>query len=188
MINNKTIFGFTGLIGSGKDTSANYLEKKYNGKNYSFSTMLGDVLKRYHLELNRDNYVKISEGMREKFGEDILAKTMSEDVKNDQHKIISISNVRRLADIKYLSAIPGFVLVNIDADITIRYERLLKRGEKSDDANKTFEQFVADHQRSTEISILEVMKYGTEKIDNNGTLKELYAQLDKLIEKYASKN
>jgi len=183
---NKIIFGFVGQMASGKDTAANYLEEKYNGKNFSFSDMLGDVLKRYHLELNRDNYIKASEAMREYFGDEIMSKTLAEDIKNDEHQIISISNVRRPNDVKYLKDLPGFVLVEISADPKVRYERLTKRGEKSDDNNKTFEQFLEDHKRSTELTIDEIASQATEHIDNNGSLEDLYRQLDELIHKYSN--
>ncbi|MFA5211324.1 MAG: AAA family ATPase [Patescibacteria group bacterium] len=180
----KIILGFTGLMASGKDTCADYLENKYGGKNYSFSTMLADVLKRYHLEINRDNLIKISEAMRTTFGEDILAKTMAYDLEKDDHKIVSTSNVRRMADIKYLSKLPNFVLVTIEADPKIRYERLVKRGQRSDEFNKTYEEFLADHKRSTEITIIDTMAQATEKIDNNGNIEELYSQVDAILKKY----
>lgn len=182
----KIIFGFVGQMASGKDTAANYLKEKYNGKNFSFSDMLGDVLKRYHLELNRNNYIKASEAMREYFGDEILSKTMAEDIKKDDHQIISISNVRRPNDVKYLSDLPGFVLVKIEAEPKTRYERLTHRGEKSDDNNKTFAQFLEDHKRSTEVTIEEIANQSTEQIDNNGSLEELYKQLDELVHRYAN--
>ena len=184
----KIIFGFVGQMASGKDTAANYLEKKYNGKNYSFSGMLADVLKRFYLELNRDNYVKISEGLREKFGDDLLSKTLAEDIKKDEHQIISVSNVRRPNDVKFLKDLPGFVLVEIFAEPKTRFDRLTKRGEKSDDNNKTYEQFLADHQRSTELTIDSISKEAIEKIDNNGTFEMLYQQLDELVERYSEKD
>lgn len=184
----KIILGFAGQMASGKDTAADYIEEKYNGKNYSFSDMLGDVLKRYHLDKNRDNLIKISEAMREYFGEDILAKTMAHDVEKDNHQIISISNVRRQADIKYLQEIPGFVLVKIFADPKIRYERLVGRGDKTDDKTKTYEQFLEDHKRSTEITIEEVANQAQEIIDNNGTLEDLYKQIDTLIYNYGNQS
>ena len=185
---NKLIFGFTGPMGSGKDTAANYLEEKYNGKNYSFSGMLSDVLRRYHLEINRDNLIKISEAMRNTFGEDVLAKTIARDLDNDTHPVVSTSNVRRMADIKYLSELPNFVLVAIDAEPKTRYERIVKRSQRSDEVDKTYEQFLADYERSTEITIPEVMSHATEKIDNNSTIEELYAKVDALVKKYESKN
>ena len=184
----KIIFGFVGQMASGKDTAADYLEEKYNGKNFSFSDMLGDVLKRYHLELNRDNYIKISEAMRENFGDEVLSKTMANDIKKDEHTIISISNVRRANDVKFLSDLPGFILVKIEADPKTRYDRLTHRGEKSDDNNKTYEQFLEDHKRSTEITIDEIANQATENIDNNGSLEDLHNQLDKLVQRYQSKS
>ena len=182
----KLILGFVGQMASGKDTAADYIEANYTGKNYSFSDMLGDVLKRYHLDKNRDNLVKISEAMREYFGDDILAKTMANDVANDEHEIISISNVRRPADIVYLEKLPGFVLVNIFAEPKTRYERLVNRGDKADDNSKTYEQFLEDHKRSTEVTIETVAQTATERIDNNGSFEDLYTQVDDIISRYGN--
>lgn len=188
MTSNKTVLVFCGLMAGGKDTSAEYLRDKHNAGIYSFSTMLGDALKRFYLDFNRDNLIKMSEIIRQTFGEDIMAKTMAKDVERETKSLIVVSNARRLADIEYLSKLPNFVLVEIFAEPKTRYERLIKRGQKIDDKTKTFEQFMADHQRSTELSILDVAKQATEKIDNNGTFEDLYRQLDALVEKYASKN
>jgi dephospho-CoA kinase len=76
------------------------------------------------------------------------------------------------------------VLVSIDADLHTRYERLVKRGENPDDRSKTWEQFIADQERSTEISIPPVMALAQEHIDNNGTPQDLEQQLDELVKKY----
>jgi hypothetical protein len=61
---------------------------------------------------------------------------------------------------------------------------LIQRGENADDATKTYEQFLADHERSTEKSILEVVPLAKERIDNNGDQEDLHKQLDALVEKY----
>ncbi len=180
-MNNKLIIGIVGQMAAGKGTAANYLKEKYGASTYTFSTMLGDVLDRFHLERNRDNFIKISEQMRSTFGEDIMAKTMANDVKKDSNNLIVVEGVRRDADIEYLSQMEGFVLVEIFANMEKRFERTKKRGEKIDDNDKTFEEFEADHQRSTELSTVEVAKQATIRIDNNGTLEELYTQLDSLI-------
>ncbi|MFA5062410.1 MAG: AAA family ATPase [Patescibacteria group bacterium] len=181
MPTNKIVFVFCGLMASGKDTAAEYLEKKYNASIFSFTTMLNDALDRFYLEHNRDNLVKMSEIIRNAYGEDAMAKTMGKDVENADSNFIVISNARRLADIEYLSKMPNFVLIKIEADIKTRYQRLSTRNQKADDQTKTFEQFVADHQRSTEVSILEIMKHATVTINNDGDLDNLYKQLDNLI-------
>lgn len=180
----KLILGITGLMASGKGTAAAYLKKTHGASTYRFSDMLMDVLDRFYLDRSRDNLIKISEAVRGTFGEDIMAKTMAGDVGKDINPLIVVEGVRRMADIAYLERLEGFVLVEIVADIKTRHERLVKRGEKADDATKTFAEFEADHQRSTELSIIEVAALAKKRIDNNGDLPRLYQQLDALIHTY----
>lgn len=186
MTNNKIILGFTGQLSSGKGTSAEYLVKKYQADTFKFSTILRDLVDRIHVPQTRDNLIKISEFVRGTFGEDTLSKTIAEDAKNATNSIIIIDGIRRMADIEHLFKLPNFILIEIFADPKIRFERLVKRGENEDDKTKTYEQFLADHERSTEISIKEVIAHATERIDNNGTLEDLYKQLDGLVERHVN--
>jgi dephospho-CoA kinase len=181
------IFGLTGFLGSGKDTVANYFEEKYGATTLGFSDMLRDILRRLHLDISRDTLVKISEGIREKFGEDIMAKAMSVDVKQNKSDFVVIDGVRRPEDIRYLSELPYFVLIEVYADDRVRYERLIKRSENTDDKGKTFEQFLADHKRSTEVTIRDTIKLAKERVNNNGTEENLSRQLDELYAKYSHK-
>ncbi len=184
MKNNKVILGFTGLMAGGKGTVAKYFETKYQAGAYRFSTMLRDMLTRIHLEHSRDNLVKMSECVRGTFGEGTMARAIAKDVAADKNKIIIVEGIRRLADIEYLSKLPNFVLVEIFADATVRHARMNQRGENPDDKTKTFEQFLEDHKRSTEMTIPEVASHATERIDNNGSRENLYRELDALIKKY----
>ncbi len=184
--NKKIVLGFVGLLASGKGTSAKYLEEKYGADTYRFSTMLRDLCDRLYLEQTRDNLIKMSETIRDTFGEDTMARVMARDAENAKNNIVIVDGIRRMADIEYLSKLPNFVLVEIFADPKTRYDRLIKRGENADDKTKTYEQFLEDHKRSTEASIPEVAGHATEKIDNNGTMEELNEQLDKLVAKYAN--
>jgi len=99
MPTSKIIIGLTGSMASGKGAATNYIKEIYSASSYRFSDMLSDVLDKFHLEKNRDNLIKISEAVRETFGEDIMAKTMAYDVEKDSNKIIVVEGVRRLADI-----------------------------------------------------------------------------------------
>lgn len=184
----KIIIGFSGLLASGKGTAAKYLEQKYKASSYRFSTIMRDMLHRIYLEQTRDNMIKMSETIRATFGEEILAKTIAKDAENDINPIVVVDGIRRLADITHLTNLDNFILVEIFAEPQTRFQRLVKRGENPDDTTKTFEQFLADHERSTEKTIQEVIPFAKEKIDNNGTFDELYAQIDAFIEKYADKN
>ena len=92
-----------------------------------------------------------------------------------------VDGIRRQPDIKYLRDVPGFHLVHITAEQKIRWQRLVKRGENSDDANKTFKDFQADEQKEAEQHIKEVAKEAKFEVDNNGTVEELYGQIEDIL-------
>jgi dephospho-CoA kinase len=177
----KKILVFTGLMACGKGTVAKYLVQKYGAQSFRFSTIMRDVLDRLYLEQSRENMSRISTVLRQNFSEDIFAKVMAEDVSRATGDIIVVDGARRLADIEHLVNVSGFKLVSIEVDMKIRYARLIQRGENPDDKNKTWEQFQADHNLETEISIPELMKSADIVIDNNGTAEDLYKQLDQLV-------
>lgn len=177
------ILGFVGLLASGKGAATDYLVKKYQASHYGFSDALRQILKRLYLEETRENLVNLSFILRQKFGEDILAHTMSKDIANDQHEYIVVDGIRRAADIKYLKDLPNFHLISVEADPKIRYERLIKRSQNKDDQTKTYEEFLKDHEKETEISIVPLIPLAEFKLDNNGTEEQLDQQIEKIINK-----
>lgn len=177
----KRIIVLAGKIASGKGTVSKYLTDKYNASSHRFSAVLRDILSRLYMKHIRDNMLKLSIMLRKNYGEDILAKVMSEDVKKDDNKIIIIDGVRRLDDIKYLRQLPEFKLVFVKADMRKRYERITRRGENPDDKSKTFEEFEKDHQGEAELKIKDLENVADVVIDNNSGLEELYEQVDGVV-------
>jgi len=179
----KIILGFVGEMVSGKGTIAEYLQKNHGGSTHRFSTMLRDIADRLYLKKSRLNLQKLSQILRENFSQDIMARVMAEDVKNDTNKVVIVEGIRRFADIEYLKRIEGFKLVYITADIKTRYRRLTKRQENSDDQTKSFEGFQEDHEHESESQIEEVGKTAEYKINNNGNFEELYKQVLEILNK-----
>lgn len=177
----KIILGLVGPIASGKGTIAAYLEQKHSASTYRFSSIMRDLLIRLHLPLSRENLQDISTILRTRFGEDLFAKIIAENVIRDSNKIISVDGIRRLADIKYLDRIENFRLVRVAAEPRIRYQRLIKRTENTGDAQKTYEAFLSDHNREADAEIPIVEQRAQAEINNNGTFAELYEQAEKLI-------
>ncbi len=177
----KTIIGLVGELASGKDVTKKYLEDHYGASCHRFSTILRDVLRRLYLPITRENLQDLSTILRRRFGEDLLAKIIAEDVKNDPHEIIVVDGIRRDADITYLKALPGFVLLSLEVEAKTRYERLIKRQENADDASKTYEQFLTDGQKEAELEIPSVMAKANYRLNNNGPLEKLYEQIEKII-------
>ncbi|MDD5071755.1 MAG: AAA family ATPase [Patescibacteria group bacterium] len=177
----KIIIGLVGQIACGKGTVAEYLTKKYGAVSYRFSTPLRDVLDRLHLEITRENMQNISKALRQEFGDDLLAKVIAGDVKDETNNLMVIDGIRRLSDIRYLKNLPEFKLVKVETDSKIRYERLTARTENTDDTKKTYEQFLADEKQETELTIPEVMNQAQLTLTNNSTLEDLQQQVDNLI-------
>ncbi|MDD2807963.1 MAG: AAA family ATPase [Patescibacteria group bacterium] len=177
----KIIIGFTGQMASGKGTATEYLKKKYSVATYRFSTPLRDVLHRIYVEVNRHNMQTLSSALRSAFGDDLLASIIATDASNEKNDFVVIDGIRRHPDIKYLKKIPGFHLVHIKADQKLRWERMTKRAENADDVNKTLTEFQADEKKEAEVHILEVAQTAEFTIDNNGSLENLYQNIENII-------
>jgi dephospho-CoA kinase len=177
----KLILGIAGEMSSGKGTIANHVIAERGGSAHRFSTILRDILDRVYLDQSRENFQVLSMILRKNFGEDVLAKSIYHDVKNDEHDIVVVDGVRRMADIAYLREIPHFKLVYVEADIKIRYDRIVKRGEKTDDLNKTFEEFKAEHEADAELQIRDLKNYANYVVNNDGVYTDLYKQIDEVI-------
>ncbi|MCK5212069.1 AAA family ATPase [Candidatus Parcubacteria bacterium] len=177
----KIIIGLVGEISSGKGAINKYLEKNYHAKTFRFSTILRDVLDRIYFSNSRQNIQLLSTILRQNFGENVLSKVMAKDVENAKKNIISIDGIRRQADIECLKKIKGFILIQVQAGPKTRYERLIARNENKGDTNKSYEEFLADSKKEADADIPKVMKTADYAIDNNGTLKNLHDQIDKLI-------
>lgn len=180
---NKVAIGIVGLPASGKGTIADYLQKKYNAEKFRFSDPLFETLRFYSLSETRDNLIKVSEALRGAFGEDLLSHALAGKVKKSNAEVIVIDGVRRESDIVALKTLPGFHLVGIDADVKLRYERAKIRAEKPEEATMTFEDFLANEKRSTEVSAKALLEKTEIVFDNNGDADALYVQIDAYLKK-----
>ena len=179
----KIIIGITGKNSSGKTTLTEYLKQKYNATSFRFSDPLSDILKRIYLPTTRPNLQTLSTILRQNFSEDLLSKTISEDAKNATTRVVVCEGVRRPTDITYLKANPGFKLIALSATPENRYSRLKNRGEKPDDATKTWENFSQEENQESETKIDEIAATANFTIDNNSDKENLLRQIDEIIAK-----
>lgn len=177
----KLIICFVGLIASGKDAAKKYLEKEYGATSFRFSSVLRDALDCLGIENSRDNLINLSVWARENFGNDLLAKAIANKARATQANLIIIDGARRLDDLIYLRENPNFRLISIEANPELRYERSLSRNENPGDVEKSYETFLKDHEKETELTIPETMTKADFIIDNNGDLPSLYRQIDDIM-------
>lgn len=179
----KIILGFVGELGSGKTTASKYLIKKYKAGYHQYSGILSDIANRLYLEKSRNNLQKLSLALRQTFGQDILAKTITQEVEKDKSKIVLVDGIRRFPDIKYLKKLQHFSLVYLTADLNLRFQRIKKRKEKPGDSQKSFKQFQKEEKNEADRMIKIVAKKAHFTVTNNTTFNHLYQQLDEIISK-----
>jgi dephospho-CoA kinase len=97
-----------------------------------------------------------------------------------QSDLVIVDGIRRVSDLKNLEQLTNFTLVSVTAPPEERFARMKLRGEKSGENNMTYEQFTAEENAPTELSIPEVAARASRSIDNAGTDEALRQQVDAL--------
>lgn len=182
----KLILGLSGEIACGKGTVVKYLQDKYKAQTYRFSDPLREVVKRLHLEENRNNLQDLSTALRKFFGDDILSRVLLEDAKRSDTSIVILDGVRRFSDISCFVSEPCFRLVYIEAGVENRYNRIISRLENKDEFQKTFEEFVKDHEKETELQIKSLKEKADFVLDNDSDQDILFPQIEAMILKFNS--
>jgi dephospho-CoA kinase len=178
------IIGITGTLGAGKGTVVEILKKR-GFAHYSSSDILMQILNERSLELTRKNMSELANELMEKYEGGVLSLSHELAKKNNDRNYI-LEAIHRIYEANYIKNIGGLVL-GVDADVKIRYERITRRQEGEKD-NVTFEQFLADTEREEDgedggmPNIKKVFREANFLVTNNGTLEELQAQVDSILQ------
>jgi len=178
----KIILGLCGPMASGKTTVTNYCKETYGAVSFRFSDMLRDVLARIDIDSSRENMQALSTFLRGQYGEDLMSNVIAKDVANETAPFIIVEGVRRPTDVTYLRDVEGFHLVAITAEAKTRFDRITARTENPDDQTKTWATFQKEQEQEAEQEIGTIMATAEMTIDNNGTVEELFAQVDMIVD------
>lgn len=179
-VNMVKVFGLTGQTGSGKDAVCEYIKEKEDDVTFvRFSTPLTEALSIFLDEIKKEDQQWLGKTVRDKFGNDILAKAIKKRVASIEEGIVILNGIRYPEDNALLKEMGG-QLIYVDADSEIRWKRTCKRGEKADD-DSTYEAFLKKDQAETELQIKGLMRDADFIITNNGTLQSLHNQIDKIL-------
>src|SRR3989344_8359714 len=119
------IIGVTGTLGAGKGSVAQFLVDK-GFKHYSVRGFISEEIEKRGLEINRDNLVVIGNEMREKNSPSYIAERLYEMVQQDGANGV-IESIRAPGEVDALRKKGKFILIALDANPRIRYERAVKR-------------------------------------------------------------
>lgn len=140
------LIGISGTNGSGKDTLGEVLAAKHGWLFVSGADFLRDEARKRSLPIEREVLRTISAEWRRTYGLGVLVDKAVELLKKSGGKYggLIVSPMRNPGEAQHIKDLGG-VLVWVDANPKIRYDRISKRRRSSED-NKTLEQFLAEEQ------------------------------------------
>lgn len=180
------LIGIGGTFASGKDSFARELEdRKFNHS--STSDMVRAVAKEKYGNIERETLRKTAIESREEFGAGIFVERAL-----GFSLPLAISGIRTAGEVRALKKAGG-IMVFVDADPRIRYERMIGR-DRDNETKLTFEEFLTNEQKEisgaktdADQNIAAVREMSDLYIENNGTLEEFIAKAISGLEKM-SKN
>lgn len=172
------IIALVSKIGAGKGTAADYLSGK-GFKILVFSDVLKEELEKQGKEINRENLQKLGSDLKQRFGNDILARKLSEKISSGDY---ILDGLRHPDELQFLREKYGkkLLLIGIVCDRKIRFERIKVRSTRGE-KELMFEEFLKKDSTWTEIYIDELIKNSDIRIDNNGNVEKLYEQIDNIL-------
>ncbi|HLG91150.1 MAG TPA: AAA family ATPase [Candidatus Saccharimonadales bacterium] len=140
------VIGVCGTNGSGKDTVARMLADRHGWMMVQYSDFLREEARKRGLPIERKHLSSISAEWRAKHGHSILTDKAADLFRKskDGHEGLVVLSMRHPGEAKKVKELGG-VVVWVDADPRIRYQRIAGRGRSSEDM-KTYEQFLAEEE------------------------------------------
>jgi dephospho-CoA kinase len=174
------IVGITGSFGAGKGSAAEYLVREKGFSHFSARALITKEVERRGLPVNRDTITNTANDMRAQGGPTYLFEQLVATAKECGGDAV-IESVRAIAEAEYLKR-EGGILVAIDADPKVRYERIVKRGSETD--RVSFEEWQTQEAREmhsddpTKQNVAAVIKMADHVIMNTSSLDELEQAVD----------
>ena len=180
------IIGLTGKNAAGKGEIADHLKSK-GFVYFSLSDALRDEATKQSLDHSRDTLIRLGTEMREKHGNDILAKRINEKIKQNKGNFV-VDSIRNPGEVEDLRKNDSFILIGVHADAKMRFERLMKRGRAGD--SRTFEEFMEHEKKENNNEgagqqLDKCLEMADKTIDSNGTIEEANKDIDLYMDSLA---
>ena len=128
--------------------------------------------------VNRRNLQRIGREFYLKYGEIKLTEWLLEEISPEGRWIVDDIRYPTTADYIRAKFPNDFWIIGVKADIQIRFQRVLARGEEG---KISYQNFLEMDSAPTEQQIKKVLSQADYFIENNGTVAKLYQQCDKIL-------
>jgi dephospho-CoA kinase len=180
------IIGLTGSFGAGKGCVSDYLVNQKGFTHYSARAFLIEEIERRGLPVNRDSMIDVANDLRKTHGPTYIFEQLVGQAKAAGGDAV-VDSVRAVAEAKYVKEQGGLVL-GIDAEPQVRYERIIARGSETDKVS--FEEWHQQELREsnpddpTKQDIFGALRESDVIIMNTHSINELKEEVDKVLDKY----
>jgi len=185
------ILGITGTLGAGKGTIVDYLVREKGFAHYSVRGFLLERIRQLGLPENRDSMFHLANELRAEHGPSyVVDRLFEEAVRSGKNSIIE--SIRTTGEIDSLRKREGFYLLAVDAEPTLRYDRIRLRQSETDQVS--YETFLQNEQRESVSAdpgvqnLLACISQADVVILNNGPVGELYRNVDDALRKLNIEN
>lgn len=182
------IIGITGTNGSGKGTVVEYLERK-GFTHYSIREEIVAEIQRRGLPVDRPHMNVIGTELREEKSPTYFTDLFIKRATQEGNKNFLIESIRTVAEAENIKR-HGGIIIATDADEPVRYERIVHRGTSTDTLSldefreqEAREMTSEDPNNPSKMNVRGVMKMADYAIRNDGSLDELWAQIDAVLAK-----
>ena len=179
------IIWITGPAAAGKWTVVDYLVNKCWFLHYSVSWYLTEILENEWKEVNRDTMRYLADSLRAEHGSSYIVWELYKKASAVWENAI-IESIRTVWEVELLKKQSNFILLSVDADQKVRYERALQRNSAKDhidfDTFKKQEALEASNEDINKWNILACQKLADYTLDNNSDSSTLYKKIDEMIE------
>ena len=183
------ILGITGTDGAGKGTVVDYLVKEKGFIHSSARALIIEEIETRGLPNDRNHMRIVANDLRKKHGNDYIVMFYLERTKKTGDKKVVIDSLRTVAEAETLKK-NGGILIAVDADQEVRYERVQARRSESDQVSfeefKQHEALEMDDPDPHGLQKAKVIQMADYTILNNGTFEDVYVQVENILEKLDS--
>jgi dephospho-CoA kinase len=179
------ILGITGTLGAGKGSVVEHLKSK-GFVQYSTSGLLGEILDKEGKPKTRDFFSPLATSLQKEYPGGAVEKNYREKYLEEKPLNAIFEAIHRLSEANFIRSVGGKI-IGVDADLETRFKRTVvrKEGEKDSSNFEDFKKQIAIEEEgggdaSRDNNIRAVINSADYKLLNNGTLEELYAQIDAL--------
>jgi len=178
------IIGVTGTDGGGKGAVVDYLVGKKGFAHCSARALWTAEIERRGLEPTRANMRTVANSLRAEHGDDFLVTEFLRQAEETGWDDVVIESLRAIAETETLKK-RGGILLSVDADQKLRYERIQARASATDQVS--FDEFVEHEKLEMNdpdphgMQKAKVMAMADYTLENNGTLEELHQQIERAL-------